>query len=62
MDLVAFLLQDAIEDWWTLEEQKHVGELSWDYFKEAFNKLFYTETYREEKHNEFLHLMQSGKV
>lgn len=56
MNLVPFLLQD----WWILKEYRH-GELSWDSFKEVFKDKFYTETYRKEKHDEFLPLMQ-GKM
>lgn len=57
VDLAVFSLQGEVEDWWTLEENKG-RRVDWEDSKEIFNGKYFSETYRDDKRDEFLHLKQ----
>ena len=56
------LLFDKADDWLTRVENLFGGALSWQIFKEEFNKEYLTENYRKEKLASFISLIQGSMI
>ena len=54
------LLFDKADDWLTRIKNLFGGALSWQIFKEEFNKEYLTENYRKEKLASFISLIQGS--
>ncbi|CAA3003162.1 uncharacterized protein LOC111369392 isoform X1, partial [Olea europaea subsp. europaea] len=62
--LATFLLEGSAYDWWRSVQSKYVDPsvITWGEFKDDFNEHFYPRSYKTDKQNEFLRLVQTSTV
>ncbi|XP_022873706.1 uncharacterized protein LOC111392581 [Olea europaea var. sylvestris] len=62
--LATFLFEGSAYDWWRSVQSKCVDPsmITWGEFKDDFNELFYPRSYKTDKQNEFLRLVQTSTV
>ena len=56
----AFLLKDRTKDWWKAHQRAHPEGVIWAEFKREFTEIFFPESYKDAKVEEFYRLEQGS--
>ena len=56
----SFLMEDRAKDWWDAVERRYPDGISWDQFQQEFTDIFFPQSHKDSKIEEFFKLEQKN--
>ena len=54
----SFLVKDKAKDWWDVVDRRYPDGISWDQFQQEFTNIFFPQSHKDSKIEEFFRLEQ----
>ena len=57
-----FLMEDKAKDWWDAVDRRYPDGMSWDQFQQEFTDIFFPQSHKDSKIEEFFRLEQKNML